>query len=234
MLTALSADAVTYHDSLAAGWDRRYKKRSFQVRETVLSKCLRGRDLSGGHWLDAGCGAGTLARLLAERGCNVLGVDAAPEMISVAEGLANSSQYSDRLKFARVGTIAGLPIDDGSLNGVLCSSVLEYVPNSFACLKEFSRVLKPEGLLLVSVPNRNSLVRRLQLACHHVASMLKIDCARFLNYSLHQYSVREFEALLADAGFRVDEVVSFGSPLPALAQHSRCWASLLMFVAHKS
>jgi len=233
MQTAFPADAVAYHACLATGWDRRYYKRSFQMREAVVLKCLRGRDLTGSNWLDAGCGAGTLARCLAERGCKVLGVDAAPEMVSVAEELAQSYDYSDRLKFMRVGTIARLLIDDGSLDGVLCSSVLEYVPDPSACLREFSRVLKLEGLLLVSVPNRDSLVRRIQMACHRVGSLVGCNWPKFLDYSHLQYSVCEFERLLAHAGFRVDESLPLGSPLPALAQRSRTWASLLMFVAHK-
>jgi ubiquinone/menaquinone biosynthesis C-methylase UbiE len=233
MQTALPADAVTYHASLAAGWDRRYQKRSFQAREAVVLKCLQGRDLTGSFWLDAGCGTGTLSRCLVARGCRVLGLDAAPEMVCVAAQLAKSYDYSDRLKFARVETIAHLPIDDRSLDGLLCSSVLEYVSDPGACLREFSRVLKAEGLLLISVPNRNSLVRQIQLACHHLASLVGTDWARFLDYSRQQYSGREFKRLLAHAGFWVEETVPFGSPLPALAQRSRTWASLLMFVAHK-
>lgn len=234
MLTELTADAVTYHASLAADWEQRYRKRSFQMREAVLRKCLEGRDLVGGFWLDAGCGTGTLSRWLAACGCRVLGVDAAPEMVAAATHLAESEGYSDQLKFARVDTIADLALDDSSLDGVLCSSVLEYLPDPFACLKEFARVLKPGGLLLVSVPNRHSVVRGMQLAYHRVGTLLGTGWFKFLNYSCQQYSQREFEGLLRQAGFSPEKSLPFGSPLPALARHSYCWASLLMFVAHKS
>lgn len=233
MHTALPGDAVSYHASLAVDWDQRYQKRSFQEREAVLSKCLERRELAGSSWVDAGCGAGTLSRWLAARGCNVLGVDAASEMVCVATQLAASSHYSDRLKFVPVGTIAHLPVADSSLDGILCSSVLEYVPDPGACLTEFSRVLKREGLLLVSIPNRSSLVRRIQLACHHLASLVGTDWVKFLDYSHQQYSLQEFESLLRHAGFSLEQAVPFGSPLSALARRSRTWASLLMFVALK-
>jgi 2-polyprenyl-3-methyl-5-hydroxy-6-metoxy-1,4-benzoquinol methylase len=227
-----AADAVTYHASLADGWERRYRKRSFQIRQNVLLKSLQGRDLAGTLWLDAGCGAGTLARWLATRGCSVLGVDAASEMVAAARSTPAENQ-SDRLSFVRVTTIARLALDDRSLDGVLCSSVLEYVPDPSVCLTEFARVLKPGGLLLVSVPNRNSVVRRMQLACHHLGVSLGQSWCKFLDYSRHQYSTTEFERLLVHAGFSGEKLVPFGSPLPGLAQRSRHWAPLLMFVARK-
>jgi 2-polyprenyl-3-methyl-5-hydroxy-6-metoxy-1,4-benzoquinol methylase len=231
--TGFAADAVAYHASLADDWERRYRKRSFQMRQAVLLKCLQGWDLAGTVWLDAGCGTGTLARWLATRGCSVLGVDAASEMVATARA-ASDQDYSDRLSFVRVQTIARLALDDCSLDGILCSSVLEYVSDPSACLNEFARVLKPGGLLLVSVPNRNSVVRRMQLGCHRLGTLVGQSWCKFLDYSRHQYSRPEFERLLIHAGLSGKKLVPFGGPLPGLAQRSQHWAPLLMFVAHKS
>jgi 2-polyprenyl-3-methyl-5-hydroxy-6-metoxy-1,4-benzoquinol methylase len=230
--TDLAADAVAYHASLANEWERRYRKPSFQMRQTVLLKSVEGRELAGTLWLDAGCGTGTLARWLATRGCSVIGVDAASEMVAAAQFVPNDDS-SERLSFIRVQTIARLGLDDRSLDGILCSSVLEYVPDPSACLAEFARVLRPGGLLLVSVPNRNSLVRRLQRTCHELGGLFGHSWCRFLDYSRHQYSRPEFERLLTQAGFSGKKIVPFGSPLPRLAQRSRHWAPLLMFVAQK-
>ena len=230
--TVFAADAVAYHASLADGWERRYQKHSFHTRHTVLMKSLQGRDLAGTLWLDAGCGTGSMARWLAQRGCSVLGVDAASEMIAAAR-TAQPENRSDRVSFVRITTIAHLELDDRSLDGVLCSSVLEYVPDPTACVTEFARVLKPGGLLLVSVPNRKSIVRRTQLACHQLGGLLGKSWCRFLDYSRHQYAKAEFERLLMESGFRGENFVPFGGPLPGLAQRSRHWAPLLMFVAHK-
>jgi 2-polyprenyl-3-methyl-5-hydroxy-6-metoxy-1,4-benzoquinol methylase len=231
--TVFSQDAIAYHASLAGEWEQRYRKRSFQMRQNVLLNALRGWDLAGTIWLDAGCGTGTLARWLATRGCSVLGVDAAFEMVAAANQSAESQDYSDRLWFVRVQTIARLALDDHSLDGILCSSVLEYVPDPKACLAEFARVLKPGGLLLVSVPNRRSMVRQIQLACHWLGTLLGQRWCKFLEYSRHQYSRLEFERLLRQAGFSGEKFLPLGSPLPGLAQRSRHWAPLLMFVARK-
>jgi 2-polyprenyl-6-hydroxyphenyl methylase/3-demethylubiquinone-9 3-methyltransferase len=230
----VAADAVGYHASLARQWEQRYRKPSFQMREAVLTKSLQGWNLAGSLWLDAGCGTGALSRWLAARGCGVLGVDASQEMVGAANQFSQLQNFSQRLDFVQITSIAHLALDDGAVDGVLCSSVLEYVPDPRTCLAEFARVLKPGGLLVVSVPNRNSLVRRMQLACHYFGGRLGQSWCKFLDYSRHQYSSREFAWLLAQSGFAGQKLVPFGGPLPRLAQHSRRWAPLLMFVAQKS
>jgi ubiquinone/menaquinone biosynthesis C-methylase UbiE len=231
--TQFATEAVAYHGSLAEGWEHRYRKSSFQMRQAVLENCLQGRNLAGTLWLDAGCGTGTLARWLAARGCSVLGVDAAPEMVAAANQSLRSDSHSDRLSFVHIKTISRLALDDGSLDGILCSSVLEYLPDPSACLTELARVLKPRGLLLVSVPNRNSIARQLQLACHHLGSRFGQSWCKFLDYSRNQYSKVEFDRLLKQCGFSGEKLVPFGGPLPGLAQRSCHWAPLLMFVAQK-
>jgi len=229
----VAADAVAYHASLARQWEQRYRKPSFQIRETVLLKSLQGWNLAGSLWLDAGCGTGALSRWLAARGCGVLGVDASQEMVGAAIQSAQLHNYFERLDFVRITSVAHLALDDASLDGVLCSSVLEYVPDPRACLGEFARVLRPGGLLVVSVPNRNSLVRRMQLASYYLGDRLGQSWCKFLEYSRHQYSAREFERLLGLSGFAGQRIVPFGGPAPSLAQRSRHWAPLLMFVAQK-
>jgi ubiquinone/menaquinone biosynthesis C-methylase UbiE len=226
--------AVAYHGQLAGGWEQRYRKRSFKARQAVLVECLEAHDLASGQWLDAGCGTGTLSRLLAERGCRVLGVDAAIEMVESASQLAQEADRSVQLKFERVETIAQLPLASNSCDGVLCSSVLEYVSDVDACLKEFARVLRPGGLLLVSVPNRHSIVRLTQAGCHRLGRLLGQSWLAFLDYSRNQFSAHQFEHRLAAYGFRSEKVVAFGSPLPKWAQRRQLGGSLLMFVARKT
>jgi 2-polyprenyl-3-methyl-5-hydroxy-6-metoxy-1,4-benzoquinol methylase len=227
-------EAVAYHGQLASGWEQRYRKRSFKARQAALVECLEALDLAGGSWLDAGCGTGTLSRLLAERGCKVLGVDAALEMVEAAGQLAQEGDRSVHLKFERVETIARLPLASNSCDGVLCSSVLEYVSDVDACLKEFARVLRPGGLLLVSVPNRHSIVRLTQAGCHRLGKWLGQSWVAFLDYSRNQYSANQFERRLSAYGFCAEKVVAFGSPLPKWAQRSRYGGSLLMFVARRT
>jgi SAM-dependent methyltransferase len=225
--------AVSYHRQLASGWEQRYRKLSFKARRAVLIECLEARDLTGSSWLDAGCGTGTLSRLLVERGGTVLGVDAALEMVEAAGQLTPSDVRSTQLKFQQVETIARLPLVSNTWDGILCSSVLEYVSDVDACLKEFARILRPGGLLLVSVPNRYSIFRLTQTGCHRLGKWFGQRWIGFLEYSRNQFSANEFDRRLAAYDFHSEKVVAFGSPLPKWAQRSQYGGSLLMFVARK-
>jgi len=227
-------EAVAYHRQLAKGWEQRYEKRSFKARLDAVVECLQAHDAAGGDWLDAGCGTGTVSRLLVQRGCNVLGVDAAMEMIEAAGKLSQREGMAVQPRFEKVETIARLPLSNRSCDGVLCSSVLEYVADVDACLNEFARVLRPGGILLVSVPNRCSVVRLAQVGCHRLGKWLGRNWVAFLDYSCNQYSADEFKRQLAASGFCSEKVVAFGSPLPKWAQRSLYGGSLLMFVARKA
>ena len=229
-----SLEPVAFHADLAADWEQRYCKRSFRARQTVLAECLHGLDWAGSSWLDAGCGTGTLSRWLAERGCDVLGVDAASSMIEAAAQLAQKSPHADKLKFARVDNVSRLPLENATLDGVLCSSVLEYVDDPLACLAELARVLKKGGLLLASVPNRDSAVRRAQVTCYRLGARIGRSWLPFVRHSRHEYSFREFTLLLSESGFVVEKVLAFGSPLPRRVQRLRRAGSLLMFMTRKA
>jgi glycosyltransferase involved in cell wall biosynthesis/SAM-dependent methyltransferase len=229
-------DAIAYHRELAAGWDQRYKKPAFKARLRAFEECLAGRDLHGQEWLDAGCGSGTLARYLVEAGASVLGVDAAEEMIAMAreladQNVANQAASGWQLRFQHVATIAHLPLADQSLDGILCSSVLEYVPDAAACLAEFARVLRPQGLLVVSVANRNSLVRKAQVETHRLGRFLRQRWCTFLDYSHNEYAAEGFRALLQKQGFLTSKVIPFGSPIPHWLQRREFGGSLLAFAA---
>jgi ubiquinone/menaquinone biosynthesis C-methylase UbiE len=244
-------DAVAYHRELAIGWDQRYKKPAFKARLRAFEECLAGHDLNGQDWLDAGCGSGTLARHLFEAGANVLGVDAAEEMIALAReftspdvarldvarldvarhDVARHDQRSRQLRFEHIATIAKLPLADQSLDGILCSSVLEYVPDPEACLAEFARVLRPRGLLIASVANRNSLARRAQVATHRLGRILQQRWCAFLDYSHNEYTAASLRDFLKGHGFSTANVIPFGSPIPHWLQRREFGGSLLAFRA---
>jgi len=226
-------DAVAYHRELAVSWEQRYQKPAFKARLRAIEECLAGHDLHGQHWLDAGCGSGTLARYLLEAGANVLGVDAAEEMITLARewAIAKHNEPTRQLRFEHITTIAHLPLADQSLDGILCSSVLEYVPDPAACLTEFARVVRPGGLLVVSVANRNSIVRKAQLATHRLGRILGQRWCAFLDYSHNDYAAAGFRRELKQHGFTPSKAIPFGSPIPHWLQRREFGGSLLAFSA---
>ena len=51
-----------------------------------------------------------------------------------------------------ISDITAIPVGDGSFDVVLCTEVFEHIPDPLAALKEFSRVLKPGGKLILTAP----------------------------------------------------------------------------------
>jgi 2-polyprenyl-6-hydroxyphenyl methylase/3-demethylubiquinone-9 3-methyltransferase len=154
-------------------------------------------------------------------------------MLEVAHRLGRNEAVMDRLRFEHVDTIANLHTSDETFDGILCSSVLEYVPDPPKCLAEFHRVLKPEGILLVSVPNSGSVIRISQAAGHRLGNWIGSKWMSFLDHSKNEYRIQEFEKLLLEIGFSMRMVIPFGSPIPQWVQQQRWGGSLLMFVAEK-
>ncbi len=231
--TPSRADAVRFHDELASQWEQKYRKSSFVRRREVVRECLAGITLRDTSWLDAGCGTGTLARWLAEQGCQVEAVDAAPEMLRVAQEVASEVSRLLPITFRQVETIEALPFPANSFDGILCSSVLEYVSNPGTCLDELGRVLRPNGVLLISVPSARSVVRRLLKAVHACTAALGRPWPSYLSISKHQYSVGSFQDLLRARGLKMRTFGSLGTPAARWFPENERLGSLLMFCARK-
>ncbi len=110
--------------------------------------------LAGKTALDVGCGAGLLCEPLARMGAPVTGVDAAPENIEAAKAHATLSGLAIDY---RAGEIAEQRLDQFD---IVCSmEVIEHVTDPAAFIAELARHLKPNGLMLLSTPNRTPASR---------------------------------------------------------------------------
>lgn len=68
------------------------------------------------------------------------------------DGKALQTGGWDTTQIDIVSNITTIPVPDASFDAVLCSEVLEHVPDPVAAIKEFSRILKPGGTLLLTAP----------------------------------------------------------------------------------
>ena len=109
----------------------------------------------GNTFLDVCCGEGrhSLAAYL-KPGVDVVGVD-----LSLKDLRTAHSRITDMETFDPEGTVTfmqgdatKLPFPDASFDRVICSEVLEHIPNYLSVIEELVRVLKPGGRLCVSVP----------------------------------------------------------------------------------
>jgi SAM-dependent methyltransferase len=143
--------------------------------------------------LDAGCGTGLNLRHLPK---GSVGVDINPRNVTLLK-----SRLPDHTVIE--GDVEQLPFADGSFGTVLCTEVIEHIPDPSRALAEFARVLRPGGILVGSVPAR-SLVwkfRFLSSTCphsepfhneylpHEVREMLSAWDIKRLSYSLMHFNV---------------------------------------------
>ena len=172
-------------------WFRRHEV----VYRDLLARCT-GRTV-----LEAGCGEGYGADMIADVARRVIGLD-----------YDESAVAHVRARYPRVdirqGNLADLPLDDESVDVVVNFQVIEHLWDQAQFLRECHRVLVPGGELLVSTPNR-------------------ITFSPGRDTPLNPFHTRELNAaelteLLVEAGFRVELMtgVHHGPALRALdAKH---------------
>jgi 2-polyprenyl-6-hydroxyphenyl methylase / 3-demethylubiquinone-9 3-methyltransferase len=164
--------------------------------------------LAGKKVLDVGCGAGLLCEPLARMGGSVTGVDAAPENTEVAKAHAAQSGLAIDYRAGEIGN-QGL----GQFDVVTSMEVIEHVSDPAAFVEELARHLKPDGLLLLSTPNRTAASRLFLVeAAERLGQVPRgtHDWDQFL-------TPEELTALLADAGLEVAEMQGIAfSPLKGL------------------
>lgn len=114
------------------------------------------RPLTGRRALDAGCGAGLLCEPLARLGADVTGVDAAEENIAAAK--AHAAGTGLMIDY-RCGEIGALGLSGFDL--VSSMEVIEHVADKAAFIAALAEAMKPEGLMVLSTPNRTARSRLL-------------------------------------------------------------------------
>lgn len=107
--------------------------------------------------LDAGCGLGHWGRVLLPHMPRAAldGVDREPQWIDEAARRTAAAGWGDRARY-RTGAVEALPFDDATFDLVTCQTVLIHVPDVARVLREFQRVLRPGGRLLVAEPHNMS------------------------------------------------------------------------------
>jgi GT2 family glycosyltransferase/SAM-dependent methyltransferase len=124
---------------------------SGEIRHEHLHRYAWCRSLVAGKAvLDIACGEGYGSAILAEIAASVVGVDISQEAVEHASRI-----YADipRLAF-RQGDAASIPLPDNSFDVVVSFETIEHHDKHVEMLSELRRVLRPDGILILSSPNR--------------------------------------------------------------------------------
>jgi len=124
---------------------------SAYVRANVLSFPPRLPDGRPRTLLDVGCGSGRFLARMRDLGWTVCGVEPDPEAAERARGLGLT---------VHTGTLSQAGFPSAAFDVVTLWEVIEHLPNPVEALVEVARVLRPDGLLVLSTPNVESLAAR--------------------------------------------------------------------------
>jgi 2-polyprenyl-6-hydroxyphenyl methylase/3-demethylubiquinone-9 3-methyltransferase len=225
--------------------DRYAVDSAFRRRFGLVTELLRDElaGLEPGRALDVGCGTGVFAAFLAEEGWSVEAIDPSAKMLDAANRhlIERLGRKRDAVLLQRMA-VEDLSYEPESFDLILCLSTVEYVDDDVGTLRTLARLLKPSGRLVISVPNRRSVVRRIEELAKSLPRPVRkgIDPeAAYLRFQVHQYVPEEVDAVLHGFGLvsRRRRFWSVGFPGPgwlvSLFERER-WAGMYGAIYAKS
>jgi len=184
---------------------------------TVDFKKLRPE--SGDLILDAGCGEGRHTFALNKAGCRVFGLDydyvSAAKAQYVLREMKNRGE-TDRPSLFIQGNNLQLPFKDATFDKIICAEVMEHISDDRAVVVEFLRVLKPGGIMAVTVPTPFT---------EHVYGKLSMRYFRTPGGHIRIYRPKQLFKLLTSAGLSI-YAISFAHAFHSLYWVLRCLSGL--------
>jgi SAM-dependent methyltransferase len=201
-------DYYGYPSTVSAGWSR-------IVRRILLWPDKVLREFKGRHplpWrgegkvLDVGCGSGGHLKTLKDQGWEPHGIEISEVAAAHARELVTGNIHT--------GTLESAPFPPQSFDLILMSHSLEHLPSPVSALRLVHRLLKDDGLLVVTVPNVDSLEFKL-----FGRWWFPLDPPRhFYHFDRHSLS-----GIFAQAGFRLQRVRTSIRAIFLMASLDRLW-----------
>lgn len=159
--------------------------------------------------LDAGCGEGFYVMLFSELyNCFVVGVDSDEKILNQARNWLKDKPGLE----LKQGNINKLDFPDNYFDKIVCSEVLEHIPDDRGAVKELFRVMKPGGTLAVTVPNKNypfmwdplNKIRE-AMGLGHFNAKSEVFGGVWAYDHKRLYTVLEVEKIMVNAGFKLEK-----------------------------
>jgi SAM-dependent methyltransferase len=223
-----ASEALRLFDAKAATWSAKYAPDGPLVgRLASLSAAVSRYAQAGDRVLDLGCGTGELTRALAAAGLRVAGCDISRQML-----LRTARDTGGRAGWVQLEPgWRSLPFASAVFDVVVASSVLEYVAEPAAVLRECARVVRPGGVVLYTVPDLRHPIRWVEWPAQRLARVMAVPSRggrrspwqgyyAYLRASAQRHRLRWWLAASGRASLR---------PLPCSADGARSALRLLAF-----
>ena len=146
--------------------------------------------------LDCGCATGTNLKTLLSRGCISVGLDLDANLLEKAK-----SRVPDALFV--VGDAVHTPFREETFDFVLCSDVLEHIPEDGKALNEIHRILSEDGIFALTVPI--DVERHWVWEIRELFGLDKSFWMRFYYHVREGYQLESLTSLLSQTGFSTEK-----------------------------
>lgn len=135
-----------FYSSIADQFDELQDSYDLQRRNEIIFKKLINIDLKGKKYLEVGCGTGNLLFEPMKQGAETNAIDISFELLVKAHQKVNTKLMCSDALF--------LPFANSSFDLVVSSEVIEHTVDPFQAVQELSRVVKENGWLIITCPNK--------------------------------------------------------------------------------
>ncbi len=203
-------DLYTFDDPVDRDFIREWFVEKAEFRHNTWRRYLKILDQFGvgGRLLDLGCGAGDFLVVAREAGHEVVGQDISPYFVDYCRTELGLEVFEE--------TIDKLPLEAGTFDLVTAFDVIEHHPDPAAMLQNISRLLKPNGFVLVTTHDIGNI-----LAKSYGVNWRQIAAIGHLTYFTKSTLASMFER----NGFKVIRVGSLHTIDTSPARELRNWVS---------
>lgn len=166
-----------------------------ELREGLLLDLLLGAR-PGRRVLNVGAGQGSFTRLLEGRGFDVVSSDVTEPALEVLRGRVRGEVV--------LADMTALPFGETSFDAIVAGEVIEHIDDDHMALLEAARVLRPRGVMVLSVPAHPEWFGPSDEWAGHV----------------RRYARRELEEAISSSGLELETLRPWGFPVSALYHRS--------------
>ncbi len=170
-----------------------------------IHRYLDENDVRQKRVIDVSAGSGYVANLWHKAGAEVMAFDMYPDIFQ-----------SPTLKCTSIDLNYKLPIESNTADYVLLMETIEHIPNQTFLLQELARILKPDGLLIITKPNNSSMSGRManvwveaersDLFLSNEAEIIGYDDAHIYNGRVYLCNLQRLRTMAGLAGLKYKEI----------------------------
>ncbi len=211
------SDFYNDYDYMAFWHGRTYENHADEIAISRLLSIIKKDKLTKySNFIDIGCGPGRMVHLYEPLWNEITLLDSSADQLKEAQEQVKDRDKSDVV----LANAQKIPLQDDKYDAALCIRVFHYIYDPAEVFKEMNRILKPNGYLILEIPNKLNIKNRIRLIFMkdrgHASSNNEILRSKQKeNIVFINHDPRRIETLLKLNKFEIVEILSvsnFRSP----------------------